>query len=250
MATIPVLVSPAPGGAHNWHPMAYSPTTGLVYFPVTRGLHVLCRGAELRSGQGPGSARPSAATTPSARRSPSTPTRTRGLAGRLGPGEAEGSLARRPVRATARGGVLATAGDLVFQGTIGKTFAAYRADDGEKLWEMPVQTVPVAGADHLRRRRRAICRRQRRLGRRPRPRRALQFQPAPGLGKPRLLVFKLGGHGHPAADGRRDESARARRAAQGDRHGGADRAGRTALRPALRAMPRRRRARRDQGLAP
>src|SRR5690606_674131 len=42
------------------------------------------------------------------------------------------------------GGVLATAGNLVFEGTIGQTFAAYRADTGEKLWEMPVQQVPIA----------------------------------------------------------------------------------------------------------
>lgn len=28
-------ISPAPGGAHNWHPMAYSPDTGLVYIPAS-----------------------------------------------------------------------------------------------------------------------------------------------------------------------------------------------------------------------
>ena len=32
----------------------------------------------------------------------------------------------------------------MFQGNIGKTFAAYRADTGEKVWEMPVQNVPIA----------------------------------------------------------------------------------------------------------
>ena len=40
--------------------------------------------------------------------------------------------------------MLVTAGNLVFQGTIGTTFAAYRADTGEKVWEMPVQQVPIA----------------------------------------------------------------------------------------------------------
>jgi quinohemoprotein ethanol dehydrogenase len=29
------IVQPAPLGAHNWHPMSYSPKTGLVYIPVT-----------------------------------------------------------------------------------------------------------------------------------------------------------------------------------------------------------------------
>jgi quinohemoprotein ethanol dehydrogenase len=47
-----------------------------------------------------------------------------------------------PVRGS--GGILATAGNIVFQGTVGGTFAAYRADTGEKLWEMPVQQVPIA----------------------------------------------------------------------------------------------------------
>ena len=30
----PVLMTPAPPGAHNWNPMSFSPLTGLVYFPV------------------------------------------------------------------------------------------------------------------------------------------------------------------------------------------------------------------------
>ncbi len=32
-----VLVSPAPGGAHNWYPMAFDPATGLVYVPAREG---------------------------------------------------------------------------------------------------------------------------------------------------------------------------------------------------------------------
>ena len=36
-----VLVSPAPGGAHNWYPMAFNPATGLVYIPARKGSHAL-----------------------------------------------------------------------------------------------------------------------------------------------------------------------------------------------------------------
>src|SRR6266567_3084669 len=39
----PVIVSPSPDGAHNWNPMAFSPTTGLVYLSAkvgTQFLHV------------------------------------------------------------------------------------------------------------------------------------------------------------------------------------------------------------------
>jgi quinohemoprotein ethanol dehydrogenase len=42
------------------------------------------------------------------------------------------------------GGTLTTAGNLVFQGTAHGTFAAYRATDGEKLWEAPAGTGIVA----------------------------------------------------------------------------------------------------------
>jgi alcohol dehydrogenase (cytochrome c)/quinohemoprotein ethanol dehydrogenase len=42
------------------------------------------------------------------------------------------------------GGILATAGNLVLQGTFGGDFVVYRADTGEKLWSMPVQTSVIA----------------------------------------------------------------------------------------------------------
>ncbi|PYT49062.1 MAG: hypothetical protein DMG44_11925 [Acidobacteria bacterium] len=32
-----MLVSPDPGGAHNWNPMAFNPATGLVYLPAKQG---------------------------------------------------------------------------------------------------------------------------------------------------------------------------------------------------------------------
>jgi quinohemoprotein ethanol dehydrogenase len=32
--TDPVLLTPGPGGGHNWFPMAFSPKTGLAYFPA------------------------------------------------------------------------------------------------------------------------------------------------------------------------------------------------------------------------
>ncbi len=42
------------------------------------------------------------------------------------------------------GGTLATAGNLVFQGTADGRFVAYRADDGEKLWEAYAGTGVIA----------------------------------------------------------------------------------------------------------
>jgi quinohemoprotein ethanol dehydrogenase len=52
---------------------------------------------------------------------------------------------RVPYSRPGSGGTLVTAGNIVFQGTAEQTVAVYRADDGEKLWDMPVQTVPMAG---------------------------------------------------------------------------------------------------------
>jgi alcohol dehydrogenase (cytochrome c)/quinohemoprotein ethanol dehydrogenase len=43
------------------------------------------------------------------------------------------------------GGILATAGNLVFEGTAGGKFEAYRADNGQKLWSFEAQTGVIAG---------------------------------------------------------------------------------------------------------
>jgi quinohemoprotein ethanol dehydrogenase len=43
------------------------------------------------------------------------------------------------------GGTLATAGSLVFEGTAGGNFEAYRDNTGEKLWSFPAQTGVMAG---------------------------------------------------------------------------------------------------------
>ena len=42
------------------------------------------------------------------------------------------------------GGILSTAGNLVFQGTAGGDFVAYSADKGQKLWSFPAQSGIVA----------------------------------------------------------------------------------------------------------
>jgi quinohemoprotein ethanol dehydrogenase len=51
---------------------------------------------------------------------------------------------RIPYGKQGSGGVLVTAGNLIVQGTINKSLAIYRADNGQKLWEMPVESVPIS----------------------------------------------------------------------------------------------------------
>ncbi len=43
-------------------------------------------------------------------------------------------------------GIMTTAGNLVFQGNATHEFAAYRADNGDKLWSSPTQTAVLAGS--------------------------------------------------------------------------------------------------------
>jgi len=143
----PLLVSPTAGGGHNWHPMSYSPLTGLVYFPVTRGFMPIMHDADF---------------TPRVGKLPNYGARFRGSDVETPEFEAtarannsawltawdpvrQQEVWRVPYSLYGSGGVLSTAGNLVFQGTIDSTFAAYRADNGQKVWEMPVQQVPMAG---------------------------------------------------------------------------------------------------------
>ncbi|MFX8828954.1 PQQ-binding-like beta-propeller repeat protein, partial [Acinetobacter baumannii] len=51
---------------------------------------------------------------------------------------------RVPLPAPSNGGVLSTAGNLVFQGTAGGQFVAYTADKGQQLWSFPTQTGVIA----------------------------------------------------------------------------------------------------------
>jgi len=140
----PVLVSPGPSGAHSWQPMAFSPETGLVYLPVRDGTVFLHR--------------------PDSTWRPHTTKRNDGVNRRYA-----GSLLRAleaappptgrlvgwdPVQQKPRwqvdlpvlvsGGVLATAGNLVFQGRSDGWLVAYRATDGIKLWEFDAGTGILA----------------------------------------------------------------------------------------------------------
>ena len=109
---------------HNWWPMSYNTSTGLVYIPTTD------RRADAKAAIESGESGV-------------------GLEGRL--------IAWDPVSQSARwsveepiatnGGVLSTAGNLVFQGQGSGEFAAYAADSGQKLWSLQtgsaIDSIPV-----------------------------------------------------------------------------------------------------------
>ncbi|MDE2410272.1 MAG: PQQ-dependent dehydrogenase, methanol/ethanol family, partial [Sphingomonadales bacterium] len=132
----PFVMIPSAVGGHNWHPMAFSPQTGLVYIPTFRFAMVFGNDEGFRFRPGiwnTGISWPLQAA-------PDDPEELRkggaGFQGRL--------LAWDPVRqrevwsvqnaSLQNGGVLATAGNLVFQGTGNAGFEARRADNGKLLW--------------------------------------------------------------------------------------------------------------------
>lgn len=141
-----VLVSPEPAGAHSWHPMAYNPMTGLVYLPVRDGTTFLHRpdpswhpddtrgnpGVNERY-EGPLLEKWSAAPAPTGRLVAWDPIQQREI-----------WRVKHPV--VQGGGVLTSAGNLVFQGRSDGHFLAYRATNGEKLWEFDAGTGIMAPA--------------------------------------------------------------------------------------------------------
>ena len=142
----PALVAPGPYGAHNWHPMSFSPQTGLVYLPAQELAMAYLTDPKFKE-------RPigfNIGIDATAVMMPEDPQiRAAALA------TVKGSLkAWDPVTQTVKwsvehpaawnGGVLSTAGNLVFQGNVGGEFVAYNAADGTKLWSFPAQTGVVA----------------------------------------------------------------------------------------------------------
>lgn len=152
-----IIASPAPQGAHNWYPMAYSPVTGLVYLPAKSGTQAL-------HAPDPDWMYDPTSANLGRDRDYQGPLQDRLAALPDGTGQllAWDPVARREVwRASypvlEGGGVLATAGNLVFQGSADGMFAAYRATDGARLWQFdaatgimaPPVTYLVDGVQHV-----------------------------------------------------------------------------------------------------
>jgi PQQ-dependent dehydrogenase (methanol/ethanol family) len=139
-----VIVSPAPDGAHNWNPMAFSPATGLVYLPAkigTQSLHVPDADWKYdpeknNMGRAPGY------EGPLKDKLKSMPSPTGELLAWDPVAQKAAWHARYPV--AVGGGVLATAGNLVLQGRADGILAAYRATDGKRLWSFDAGTGIMA----------------------------------------------------------------------------------------------------------
>lgn len=156
----PKLLFPANAGAHSWQPMSYDPQTHLTYIPTMEWPMVYMDSAKQRAGMIEGfftvPAFPPEDYDPKALKSlygplPSLAELNKGLP----PAKNEGFLrAWDPIHQklawqvqTATnwdGGVLSTAGGLVFQGDAAGNLNVYKADDGKRLASIPVGTGIMA----------------------------------------------------------------------------------------------------------
>ena len=144
----PVLLTPGPGGGHNWFPMSFSPKTGLAYFPAYEQWFVYARAAEFspkkfRSNSGWGGFTGEALQKRIALQKEGD-THENAFLVAWDPVK-QSAAWKVPLPRHGNGGVLTTAGNLVVEGTTKQTLSIFRATDGATLWEMPVQSAPVAG---------------------------------------------------------------------------------------------------------
>jgi PQQ-dependent dehydrogenase (methanol/ethanol family) len=139
-----VIVSPAPGGAHNWYPMAFYPATGLVYVPARENTHMLhAPNKDWTSNPKLWNRGEDAAYDgPAVPKLLAAPPMTGHLIAWNPVEQREAWRVSLPL--VESGGVLATGGNLVFQGRSDGVFCAYRATDGKKLWEFDAGTGIMA----------------------------------------------------------------------------------------------------------
>lgn len=150
--TTGTVIWPGPGGGHVWQAMSYNPQTQLVY--VTPGMassfnYVQAKefkpelgqynwGIIFRDAAGRGTG-PRAAGANGAPPPPPQP-RTPPAGNFLVAWDPATETAHWKIPATAGGGTMTTAGNLVFAESNGGDFEAFSADKGEKLWS--VKLVP------------------------------------------------------------------------------------------------------------
>ena len=141
------LIRPSPFGAHSWHPMSYSPQTGLVYLPAQDIALDFTSDAGFVSR--PGLWNNAVTNGPF----PDDP-KIREIIKNSSKGFL---IAWDPVKRKAAwtfahrgpwpGGTLATAGGLVFQGTVDGHFLALDAATGKQLWDYDNQAATMSVPD-------------------------------------------------------------------------------------------------------
>ncbi|MCP4905349.1 MAG: PQQ-dependent dehydrogenase, methanol/ethanol family [bacterium] len=132
-------ILPGASGGHNWQPMSFHRDTGLVMIPAMEMGMAFALDPDFRY-------RPGASNMGIDTIVASTSIAAGGFGGFLLAWDpvAQREVWRVPHRRPWNGGVLSTAGGLVFQGTGQATFEAFRAATGERLFSTPAGTGVVA----------------------------------------------------------------------------------------------------------
>ena len=140
------LVFPGSQGAHNWQPMSFNPTTGLVYIPqhttaeFYNPLKVAPKPVKGKFNLG--------IEVPVVPEAMAERDKLAGLfTGKL---QAWDPVQQKEVWSVPypmmnNGGTMTTAGNLVFQGTSFGELNAYAADSGKRLWQQHVSSAVIAG---------------------------------------------------------------------------------------------------------
>jgi quinohemoprotein ethanol dehydrogenase len=143
-----IVLNPGPLGAHNWHPMAFNPKLKLAYIPaqeIPASYQEDANYGNNSTGWNTG-ADFSADIPPIATQADIKAVRAT-LKGRLIAWDPQTQSARWSVEHgnAWNGGVLSTAGNLVFQGKLSGDFVAYNAATGEALWSYDVRSGAASG---------------------------------------------------------------------------------------------------------
>ncbi len=139
-------LAPGPLGGHSWHSMSYSPQTGLVYIPV-QDAGFFYKSDEHYEAK---SLAFNTATDFVAAGMPQTPEVKKSILDTIkGHLSAWDPIQQKEIWRVDRaspvnGGILSTAGNLVFEGTAQGDLEAYRADKGVKLWSADAQSGVIA----------------------------------------------------------------------------------------------------------
>jgi len=139
--------SPSPHGAHSWMPMSYDPKTGLVYIPVQEvGFTYKADPKFKHSPMGTNMGLDLVST--SMPQDPKVKSQVMdSLSGHISAWDPiqQKEVWRAGLKGPWNGGIVSTAGDLIFEGNATGEFAAYRADNGTKVWSFDAQSPVMAG---------------------------------------------------------------------------------------------------------
>ncbi len=159
----PKMVFPGPSGGHNWHPMAWSPKTRLMYIPAREmALTYPMKAGFKHDDRVWNTGLDFAAYLQIIGKAPEPAPVGKLIAWDPAQGKAAWTVEQK---GAFNGGILATAGNLVFQGRPDGVLVAYAADTGKVLWETETSIGIIAPPVTYKSRRRSVRRGARRLGR-------------------------------------------------------------------------------------